>query len=95
MGTADEISSILAIGPDDLYLARRTASAPGAADPFILRSLLRQEQSLAHIADLLTEIRDRLPDPSTLISATAVLAPAIDPAPPPAPQPPAKRPRGS
>ena len=59
MGTADEISSILAIGPDDLYLARRTASAPGAADPFILRSLLRQEQSLARIADLLTEIRDQ------------------------------------
>lgn len=88
MGTADEISSILAIGPDDLYLARRTASAPGAADPFILRSLLRQEQSLAHIADLLTEIRDRLPP-------APVVAPTIDPTPTPAPQTPAKRPRGS
>ena len=88
MGTADEISSILAIGPDDLYLARRTASAPGAADPFILRSLLRQEQSLARLADLLTEIPDRLPP-------APVVAPTIDPAPSPAPQPPAKRSRGS
>lgn len=81
-------SDIAAVSAEDLFIAHKAAIPPGTADPAILRSLLRQEQSLARLADLLTEIRDRLPP-------APVVAPTIDPAPSPAPQPPAKRSRGS
>lgn len=90
-GMPSEMAALLAIGPDDVAAARRP-SAPGAADPYILRSLLRQERTLDTIAALLTEIRDRLPDPSTLIAAEAILAPV---APEPIPPPHTKRQRGS
>lgn len=87
------------VGSDDLFVANRAAVSPGTADPFILRSLLRQERKLDTIAALLTEIRDRLPGPATLVSATAVLEPVappvVAPAPPPAPPPPKPARRGS
>lgn len=92
-------TEVAAISADDLFIAHRAAAHPGTADPAILRSLLRQERTLDTIAALLTEIRDRLPDPSTLISATATLtpvaAPVVAPAPLPAPPHPKNARRGS
>lgn len=91
--------SVPEVGHDDLFVANRAAVSPGTADPFILRSLLRQERTLETIAVLLTEIRDRLPDPATLVSAAAVLEPVappvVAPAPTPAPPPHKNARRGS
>lgn len=90
MSAVGDIDAILGLTAEDVAAARRPMGA-GFADPAILRSSLRIECKLDTVAALLTEIRDRLPNPS----AAPALAPAIDPAPTPAPPPPAKRPRGS
>lgn len=61
----DAILGLLVVGPDDQLAAMRP-HGPGSADPYILRSLLRQEIQNEQIIALLTDIRDRVGVPATL-----------------------------
>lgn len=67
----DAILGLLVVGPDDQLAAMRP-HGPGSADPYILRSLLRQEIQNEQIIALLTDIRDRVGVPATLIEAQPI-----------------------